>query len=102
MNVLVVDVGGSKVKLSLSGAPEPRGFDSVELTPHQLVDRVRATTADWQYDVISLGVPGVVINGNPVAEPGNLGPGWVGFDFKQAFGKPVRLVNDAVLQALGL
>jgi polyphosphate glucokinase len=101
MNVLVVDVGGSLVKLSRSGAPQPRQFESGELVPQQLVDGVRATTGDWQYDVISLGYPGVVSNGNPVAEPGNLGSGWVGFDFAKAFGKPIRLVNDAVLQALG-
>jgi len=101
MNVLVIDVGGSAVKLSVSDAPEPRTFESGELTPQDLVDRVRAVTGDWHHDVISLGFPGLVVDGAPAAEPGNLGTGWVGFDFGKAFGKPVRLVNDAVLQALG-
>ena len=101
MDVLVIDVGGSNVKLRVSGEPDPRSFESGELTPEELVARVRSATADWHFDVISLGYPGLVNDGLPAAEPGNLGPGWVGFDFKQAFRKPVRLVNDAVLQALG-
>jgi polyphosphate glucokinase len=101
MAVLVIDIGGSHVKLCVSGA-QPRRFDSGnELTPEVLVDRVRTSTADWRYEVISLGFPGLVTAHGPDAEPGNLGDGWVGFDFEAAFGKPVRLVNDAVLQALG-
>jgi polyphosphate glucokinase len=101
MDVLVIDVGGSTVKLNTGEAPEPRVFESGELTPQNLVDRVRAVTDDWRYDVISVGFPGLVVGGTPAAEPGNLGTGWVGFDFEKAFDKPVRLVNDAVLQALG-
>src|ERR671920_1549787 len=66
-----------------------------------LIDQVRAITRDWRYDVISIGFPGVVDRNQPEAEPGNLGNGWVGFNFEGAFGKPVRLVNDAVMQALG-
>ena len=102
MEVLVIDVGGSHVKLLASGATEPRRFESGgSLTPHALVDRVRAMTADWRFDVISLGIPGVVRSDGPGAEPGNLAAGWVGFDFRTALGKPLRIVNDAVMQALG-
>jgi len=101
MDVLVIDIGGSNVKLCVRDA-EPRRFRSGErLTARGLVDGVRAETGDWRYDVISLGFPGVVAEGAPAAEPGNLGRGWVGYDFEQAFGTPVRLVNDAVMQALG-
>lgn len=102
MDVLVIDVGGSRVKLRVSGMPAARRFESGQgLTPRTLVDRVTTETADWNYDVISIGFPGVVGVNAPEAEPGNLADGWIGFDFEQAFGKPVRLVNDAVLQALG-
>jgi polyphosphate glucokinase len=102
MNVLVVDVGGSHVKVKASGATGPRRFDSDEqLTPTRLVEQVRAATSDWKYDVVALGYPGAVAANAPSAEPGNLGIGWVGFDYEQAFGKPVRVVNDAVMQALG-
>ena len=101
MDVLVIDVGGSHVKICVSGS-EPRRFESgASLTPHVLVDRVKNETRDWSYDVISLGLPAVVGPGGPAAEPGNLGDGWIGFDFEKAFGRPVRLVNDAVMQALG-
>jgi polyphosphate glucokinase len=102
MDVLVIDVGGSHVKLCVSGDQQARRFDSgAALTPEALVDQVRAHTADWHHDVISIGFPGVAGVNQPDAEPGNLGHGWVGFDFERAFGKPVRLVNDAVMQALG-
>ncbi len=102
MEVLVVDVGGSHVKMLASCRHEPRRFDSGEdLTPQLLVDRVLQTTADWKFDVISIGLPGVVDANGPRAEPGNLGPGWVRFDFAKAFGKPVRVLNDAAMQALG-
>jgi hypothetical protein len=102
MDVLVVDIGGSKVKMLASGAHEPRKFASDErLTPEVLVERVRAEAADWKYDVISLGFPGAVDANGPRAEPGNLGRGWVRFDFSKAFGKPVRVLNDAAMQALG-
>jgi polyphosphate glucokinase len=103
MDVLVIDVGGSHVKLCLSPDVDSRQrFESgAQLTPDSLVERVRARTRDWHYEVVSLGIPGVVDRNQPEEEPGNLGDGWVGFDFERAFGKPVRLVNDAVLQALG-
>ena len=101
MDVLVVDVGGSHVKLCATGQ-EPKRFSSgPELTPEELVRRVREKARDWKYDVISLGIPGVISRGAPAEEPGNLGEGWVDFDFERAFDKPVRIVNDAVMQALG-
>ena len=103
MDVLVIDVGGSHVKLCLSPEVENRQkFPSgANLMPESLVEQVRALTRDWHYDVISIGFPGVVDRNKPEAEPPNLGDGWVRFDFEAAFGRPVRLVNDAVLQALG-
>ncbi len=106
MDVLVVDVGGSHVKMLVSGgragAQEPRRFVSgAHLTPSVLVAGARDLTRDWHYDVVSLGFPGAVGAHGPRAEPGNLGEGWIGFDFEQAFERPVRVVNDAVKQALG-
>ena len=102
MNVLVIDVGGTHVKMLATGAKESRSFPSGrQLTAAALVERVKVAVRGWKYDVISLGYPGVVGRGGPVEEPGNLADGWVGFDFEAAFGKPVRLVNDAVMQALG-
>lgn len=102
MNVLVVDVGGSHVKMCVSSGGEPRRFDSpADLTPQTLVDLVCDATRGWEYDVVSLGVPSPVSSEGPRADPGNLGHGWIAFDFARAFGKPVRVVNDAVMQALG-
>ncbi len=102
MDVLVVDVGGTHVKLMATGSREPRRFDSgPELTPEVMVERIRDLTRDWRYEAVSLGYPGAVDASGPTAEPGNLGPGWVGFDYAKAFGTPVRIVNDAVMQALG-
>lgn len=102
MNVLVVDVGGSHVKLLATGQPEARRFDSSpELTPGKLVARSLEMTRDWPKDVVSLGLPAAVGPDGPEAEPGNLGEGWVGFDFEAAFGCPVRVANDAAMQALG-
>src|SRR5687767_14403653 len=103
MKVLAVDVGGSYVKLLVSsGASEPRRFPSgPELAPRPMVDRVKALTDDWSYDVVSVGVPAVVHAGHIVAEPVNLGLGWVGFNFEGAFGKPSKVMNDAAMQALG-
>ena len=102
MNVLVVDVGGSRVKLLATGQTEPRKFDSGSaFTPADLVAGVRERTADWAHDVVSLGVPAVVGPDGLLGEPGNLGPGWAGFDFAAALGKPVRYANDAAMQALG-
>jgi polyphosphate glucokinase len=102
MNVLVIDVGGSHVKLALSGNADARRFDSApDLSPTQLIQQVQTHTADWTYSVISLGIPALCGPHGPVAEPGNLGVGWNGFDFGKAFNRPVRVVNDAALQALG-
>lgn len=102
MDVLVVDIGGSRVKLKVSNEDEVRRFASgPDLTPETTVARVRDLTAGWRFDAISIGYPGTVTARGPAAEPGNLGCGWVDFDFEAAFGKPVRVVNDAVLQALG-
>jgi polyphosphate glucokinase len=100
--ILVIDVGGTHVKVLVSGQREPRRFDSgPTLTPNQMVKKVKHLTADWSYGAISLGYPGLVVHGRIAAEPRNLGRGWVGFDFGKAFGLPVRLVNDAAMQALG-
>jgi glucose-6-phosphate isomerase len=102
MRVLVVDVGGTHVKLMHSGSPEPRKFDSGDgFTPQQVVAGVKANTADWKYDVITIGIPSPVLRGKVMEEPWNLGTGWVGFDWARAFGKPVKIMNDAAMQALG-
>jgi polyphosphate glucokinase len=101
--VLAVDVGGSHVKVLLSGSEvERRRFESgPELTPQEMVDGSLAATTDWSYDVVSVGIPAPVHAGRVVAEPVNLGTGWVGFDFEQAFGRPTKVANDAAMQALG-
>ena len=100
--VLVVDVGGTRIKLKATGQEEARKHPSgSNLTPQRLVDIVSKLTSDWEYDVISIGYPGPVLGGRPACEPRNLGDGWVGFDFEAAFGKPIKLVNDAAMQALG-
>jgi polyphosphate glucokinase len=102
MDVLVVDVGGTHVKILATGQESPRKLPSgPSLTPQQMVPEVVKAAEDWQYDAVSIGYPGPVLRGKPVAEPHNLGPGWVGFDFKTAFGCPVKIVNDAAMQALG-
>lgn len=100
--VLVLDVGGTHVKALVTGARAPRKFASgSELTPRRMVKAVKRLVADWAFDVVSLGFPGVVVHGRIAAEPRNLGRGWVGFDFERAFGCPVRVINDAAMQALG-
>jgi len=102
MNVLVIDVGGSHVKVLATGQNQERKFVSgPTLTPKQMVSKVRNLTADWNYDVASIGFPGPVLRNRPVAEPWNLGKGWTGFDFEAAFKRPVKLLNDAAMQALG-
>ncbi len=102
MRVLVVDVGGTHVKILVTGEEAPRKFPSgPTLTAEQMVAGVKAAAAGWKYDAVSIGYPGPVLHGRPVAEPHNLGPGWVGFDHRKAFGRPVKVVNDAAMQALG-
>lgn len=102
MKVLVVDIGGSHVKMLATGQQQYRRFDSgADFMPGQLVKSVQQHTADWTYDAMSIGYPGAVGQHGPVAEPGNLRAGWVRFDFEKAFDRPVRLVNDAAMQALG-
>jgi predicted NBD/HSP70 family sugar kinase len=102
MNILVIDVGGSHVKLLATGQKRPTKIDSGPgLTPDAMADAVMRTTADWKFDKVSIGYPGVVVRGRIVHEPINLGRGWVGFDFHHALGRPVRIINDAAMQALG-
>ncbi len=101
-SVLVLDVGGTHVKMLVSGESEPRKIETgFDFTPQQLVDGVTNTARDWQYDGISIGIPGPVLGGRIAANPPNLGCGWVGFDFEAAFKKPVKIINDAAMQALG-
>ena len=100
--VLVVDIGGSSVKILASGHKVHRSFPSgPKLTPKEMISGVNRLAADWVYDAVSIGYPGPVLRGRPIAEPYNLGSGWVGFDFVAAFGRPVKVVNDAAMQALG-
>src|SRR5712664_1643806 len=102
MNVLVVDVGGTHVKVLVSGQNESRKFDSgATLVPRRMVLGVQKVAGDWHYDAVSIGYPGPVLRNRPVAEPHNLGRGWVGFNFETAFGRPVKLINDAAMQGLG-
>jgi polyphosphate glucokinase len=100
--VLVVDVGGSSVKILATGQHAHRSFLSgPTLTPRRMVAGVKKLAGDWHYDVVSIGYPGPVLHGCPIAEPYHLGRGWVGFDFAAAFGRPVKVINDAAMQALG-
>src|SRR5579859_3084274 len=100
--VLVIDVGGTNVKLLATGQKEPRKYPSgPTMTPRKMVSLVKKAVADWKYDCISLGYPGPIINGHPLREPHNLGSGWVGFNFQRAFGCPVKVLNDAAMQAVG-
>jgi len=102
MRILVIDVGGTHVKVLASGQRTRREVESgPSMTPGLMVTAVKRLTADWRYDVVSIGYPGPVLHGRPIAEPHNLGPGWVGFNFRKAFGCPVKIINDAAMQALG-
>ena len=102
MNVLVVDIGGTHVKVLATGEKQTREFDSGQaLTPKRMVTKVRKLVADWKYEVISIGYPGPVLRNRPISEPWNLGKGWTGFDFEAAFKRPVKVLNDAAMQALG-
>jgi polyphosphate glucokinase len=102
MKVLAIDVGGTHVKILASGESESRRFDSGStLTAEQMAVEVKKLATGWVYKAISIGYPGPVLHGKPVHEPFNLAPGWVGFDFESAFHCPVKIVNDAAMQALG-
>ncbi len=102
MSVLAVDVGGTHVKILASGEKESRKFDSgPDLTATQMVDGVNKLAKDWKYDRVTVGYPGPVLHNRPVAEPHNLGKGWVGLDFAAAFERPAKVMNDAAMQALG-
>jgi len=102
VNVLVIDVGGTHVKLLATGRRTPFKFDSgPRLTPAVMVRDTLAATKDWRFDAVAIGYPGPVAKGRPLADPHNLGRGWRRFDFARAFKKPVRIMNDAAMQALG-
>lgn len=102
MKVLSIDIGGTHVKILLSGEKEPRKMPSGhDFTPSQLVSDVNELAKGWSFEVISIGFPAPVHDNRPAAEPFNLGPGWVGFDYEKSFGKPVQMINDAAMQALG-
>jgi polyphosphate glucokinase len=102
MKVLVIDVGGTHVKLLATGRKQHAEIPSgPALTARKMVAAVKKAAAQWKYDAISMGYPGPVVNGHPVSDPHNLGRGWVGFDFRKAFGRPIKIINDAAMQALG-
>jgi polyphosphate glucokinase len=102
MKVLAIDIGGTNVKILAAGQTEPRKFPSGRtLTPRRMVATVKKLAADWKYDVVSIGYPGRVVDDRAITEPRNLAKGWVGFDFSKAFGRPVKVINDAAMQALG-
>ncbi len=101
-HILVIDIGGSHVKLQIDGRGAIRKFTSrPKMSPKRMMRRVLALARGLRYHAVSLGYPGLVFRGRIAAEPHNLGPGWVGFDFERAFGKPVRVINDAAMQAIG-
>jgi predicted NBD/HSP70 family sugar kinase len=100
---LAIDVGGTNIKVLATGQKEPIKIPSgPKMTAKRMVKEVREATKDWNYSVVSIGYPGPVIHGHPLSEPHNLASGWVGFDFRKAFGRPVRIANDASMQALGI
>jgi polyphosphate glucokinase len=99
--ILVIDVGGTHVKLMISRAEKRKFKSGPGMTPRQMVSQIKPLVADWKFDLISMGFPSPVVNGRVADEPKHLGKGWTGFDFEKAFGKPVRVNNDAALQALG-
>jgi polyphosphate glucokinase len=102
MNILVIDVGGTHVKVLASGEKDKREIDSgPTLTARQMVSSVKKLADGWEYDVVSIGYPGPVVHDRPMAEPHNLGKGWMGFNFAAAFKLPTKVINDAAMQALG-
>ena len=102
MNILVIDVGGTHIKCLATGQKEPRKFESgPDMTAQEMVAGVRQAVEGWDFEAVAIGYPGIVGRGRPITEPINLGPGWVGFDYEKALGQPVKIVNDAAMQALG-
>ena len=102
MSVLAIDIGGTHVKILATGQKERREFGSgPKLTPKLMIAGVKKLAQDWSFDVVSMGYPGPVRHNRPIAEPHNLAKGWVGFDFEAAFNCPVKVINDAAMQALG-
>ncbi|MFY9804650.1 MAG: ROK family protein [Candidatus Acidiferrales bacterium] len=102
LKVLVIDVGGTHIKLLMTGQKEPVKIPSgPEMTANKVVRLVKQATRNWNYDCISIGYPGPIINGHPLREPHNLGGGWMGCDFRKSFGCPIKIINDAAMQALG-
>lgn len=102
MNILTIDIGGTNIKILATGQSEPRKFPSgPKMTPTMMVEGVKEITGDWEYEVVSIGYPGPIIKGEIAKEPHNLAAGWIGFDFEAAFQRPVRILNDAAMQALG-
>jgi len=102
MKILVIDVGGTHVKVLATGYKKLVEIPSgPKMTAQKMVAAVRQATAGWKYEAVSIGYPGPVMHGHPVSEPHNLGGGWVGFDYQKAFGRPVKIINDAAMQALG-
>jgi polyphosphate glucokinase len=100
--ILVLDVGGTNIKMQATGQKRPIKIPSgPAMTARTMVAKVKKATKNWKYDCVSIGYPAPVTAGHPIREPVNLGAGWVGFDYKQAFGRPVRILNDAAMQALG-
>jgi len=99
--ILVIDIGGSNVKLMISRSGKRRFKSGPHLTPREMVAQIEPLVSDWKFDAISIGFPSPVRDGRIVSEPKHLGKGWVRFDFEKAFGKPVRIINDASMQALG-
>lgn len=100
--MLVIDVGGTHVKVLATGRRQPVKIPSgPDMTARKMVAAVRKATAGWDYSAISIGYPGTVVHDRIATEPHNLAPGWLGFDFKKAFGRPIKLINDAAMQALG-
>ena len=102
MKVLAIDVGGTSVKILATGQKEPRKFPSgPDLDPKSMVQQVKKLAEGWDYDRVSIGIPAPFLRGHMILNPHNLGPGWTAFDFRAAFGCPVKLMNDAAMQALG-
>lgn len=102
MNVLVIDIGGGRVKMLATGQDQPRQFRSgPTFTPQRLVIEVEKLAQGWDYNAISMGYPGIVLHGRPIAEPHNLAKGWVHFDYRSGFGRPIKIINDAAMQAIG-